>query len=437
METDINIQLDCNVITVERFLRPITYTSWILGVGISRPKKASKCVTIIFRILHFAICSVIVAYGAIDFFTFGSVFKSDIFKIMYYTNKVVCYVSSYYYIYDGIRHYDKWPELMRKIQNIDEKIEREIPINNQLVRKTQILALLATVMIGPLSLLIHAFYYYFILPEDIFASDLLLYYTISQSVINSFHFNIVVLVISQRFKAINEMIENIDQTFPSSWISLKLRRARELHSGNCDIVTFVNGLYGLQLLLSSANSFTMVVATLFRIYMGVVEQNYEFMLINNIIWMIYVGQFALTCCNCNIASRESNKTGIIIYSIILYLNKNLCTNKLKGFTRGNEENYQTNPVIRSERHHPIEHQGNFGFDLNYLGIETLLRATNERDSIRSEVNDFSLQISQHSVTFTACDFFEMNNSLLSGFVGVITTYLIILVQFYRPEHHDK
>lgn len=55
---------------------------------------------------------------------------------------------------------------------------------------------------------------------------------------------------------------------------------------------------------------------------------------------------------------------------------------------------------------------------------------------RNEVNDSSIQLQQHRVAFTACDFFEMNNALLSGFVGVITTYLIILVQFYRPENPD-
>ncbi|KAK9295949.1 hypothetical protein QLX08_009914 [Tetragonisca angustula] len=64
--------------------------------------------------------------------------------------------------------------------------------------------------------------------------------------------------------------------------------------------------------------------------------------------------------------------------------------------------------------------------------ESLLRSTLERDCVRNEINDFLLQFQQYKITFTACDFFEMNNSLLTRFVSVITTYLIILVQFYKP-----
>jgi len=233
MEEDIRVQVEDNSPSIEHTLRPIAYVSWFLGVGVARPRGCPKIVTIILRSVHFGMCSVIVAYGAIDFFTFGNVFKSDIFKIMYYMNKVVCYVSAYYYVYHGIRHYDKWPQLMDKMKQLDQKIRREIPMNDRPVKQVQVLAILAMLACGPLSLIVHALYYYFTLPEDIFASDLLLYYTIAQSLINSFVFDVTVYVLYHRFQTLNELIGQLDERLGAPWIALKIRRIRELHTGEC------------------------------------------------------------------------------------------------------------------------------------------------------------------------------------------------------------
>jgi len=228
---EIHVQVEDNSPSIEHSLRPISYISWLLGVGVARPRKCPKAVTIILRIVHLAVCSVIVAYGAIDFFTFGSVFKSDIFKIMYYMNKVMCYVSAYYYVYHGIRQYDKWPELMDRMKKLDQKIRRESPMNDRPVKNIEALAILATLTCGPLFLIVHALYYYFTYPEDIFASDLLLYYTIAQSLINSFVFDVIVYVLYHRFQTINELIGQLDELFGAPWIAFKIRRIRELHTG--------------------------------------------------------------------------------------------------------------------------------------------------------------------------------------------------------------
>jgi len=237
---EIHVQVEDNSPSIEHSLRPISYTSWLLGVGVARPRKCPKAVTIILRIVHLAVCSVIVAYGAIDFFTFGSVFKSDIFKIMYYMNKVMCYVSAYYYVYHGIRQYDKWPELMDRMKKLDQKIRRESPMNDRPVKNIEALAILATFTCGPLFLIVHALYYYFTYPEDIFASDLLLYYTIAQSLINSFVFDVIVYVLYHRFQTINELIDQLDELFGAPWIALKIRRIRELHTGKfLQILSFV------------------------------------------------------------------------------------------------------------------------------------------------------------------------------------------------------
>lgn len=225
--------MENNLPSIEHTLRPIVFISWFLGVGVARPRKCPKAVTIILRIIHFGICSVIVAYGAIDFFTFGKVFKSDIYKIMYYMNKVMCYVSAYYYVYHGIGQYNKWPELMNKMKNVDQKIRKETPMNDRPIKIFEVLVILATIACGPLFLIIHALYYYFTYPEEIFASDLLLYYTIAQSLINSFIFDVIVYVLYHRFQTINELIVQLDEGFSAPWITLKLRCIRELHTGKC------------------------------------------------------------------------------------------------------------------------------------------------------------------------------------------------------------
>ncbi|KAG7190338.1 hypothetical protein KM043_006451 [Ampulex compressa] len=433
MEEEITIQVENNTPSAERILRPITYTSWFLGVGVARPHKCPKIINIILRGIHLGVCSVIVAYGAIDFFTFGAVFKSDIFKIMYYMNKVTSYVSSYYYVYHGIRHYKKWPELMEKIECLDRKIKREVRMNDGPVTCSQILAILATLILGPISLIIHALYYYFTLPKDIFASDLLLYYTIAQTLVNSFVFDVVVYLIYRRFLTLNQMIERLDGSLSASWVALKLRQIRELHNGICDLVTAMNEVFGLYLLMCSINAFTMVLAKLFRIYMSVVEKNSEFILINNIIWIIYATQFGITCWVCTMAYRESNKTGIIARTMTLNSKHLTKFHKLSSVMR---RRAHESAELRVHDNAQRDGDSQNGCGTNFFGVESLLRASFERDCVRNEVNDFSSQVQQHRVAFSACDFFEMNNALLTGFIGIITTYLIILVQFYRPENLD-
>lgn len=234
MDDTIRVKIDRGgrIQSVEEILRPTTLVCWILGVGVARPLASPRAATNFLRLVHFAICSVIVAYGAIDFFTFGSVFKSDTFKIMYYSNKAACYISSYYYVYHGIHHHDKWPELMERIAVIDRKIKRlSLDRGDRSFEIFQYLTLAVTVVLGPLSLVSHAVYYYYIRPEDIFASDLLLYYTIAQSLTVNFAFDLVVFAIYRRFKTVNRAILRIDESFTSTLIILEVRRARELHHG--------------------------------------------------------------------------------------------------------------------------------------------------------------------------------------------------------------
>ncbi|THK33099.1 uncharacterized protein LOC107040760 [Diachasma alloeum] len=382
----------------EKVIRPSTFFSWILGVGIARPLKSWKIATFFLRFVNFAICSSIVAYGAIDFFFFGSVFKSDTFKIMYYMNKVACYISSYYYVFHGLVQYKKWPILMERIAAIDKKMRHcGLECNNRSIRCFQIFTLIMTCLLGPISLVSHALYYLYTQPEEIFASDLLLYHTISQSLCINFEFDLIVMGIYARFREINRGIRRSGEQITAGRIIMEIRKAREVHHALCALVRYINSIHGMHLLLSSLNSFTMVVATLFRIYMGVVEGIDKFMMINNVIWLTYTAQFALTCFICTWARRESSRTGIIIHDIVL-------------------------------RRLP---KGPRPCDLYSIDIT---RAPEDPElSLRNEINDFSAQLDHSIIAFTACEFFIMDNNLLTNFVGVITTYLIILVQFYAPE----
>lgn len=221
----------------EEKLRPIMYTSWLLGVGVARPQNCPNSITIILRVIHFGLCSVIVAFSAMDFVNFGKVFPSQLFEIMYWMNETMCHVASYYYVCHLVHHYGKWPELMKKLESLDLHIGKEVSINDGSMKIRQILAVLTVCLSGPVSLIVHVIYYYFTAPDQIFASDLLLYYTISQTLVNSFVFDTIVYMICQRFRAINQMIEQLNEGSGTHWIALKIRRIRRLHNG-----TYINVL---------------------------------------------------------------------------------------------------------------------------------------------------------------------------------------------------
>ncbi|XP_011176328.2 gustatory and pheromone receptor 32a-like [Solenopsis invicta] len=383
MEDKINASIEDNSLSTEYTLRPIVYTSWLFGVGVARPRKYSKALTIFIRIIHLILCSINVAYGANIFIYDSTMYSIDsyVFKFLYSMNRVMCWVSAYYYVCHGIWQYDKWPELMDKIKELDQKIRKEIFMNNRprVLIIVEALAILITFVCCPLSLIAHALYYYFVYPEILFTTDLLFYYILAQSLINSFVFDVIVYMLYYRFQKINKLISQLNELFDAQTIALKIRRIRELHNGTCDLIDMVNDVYGLPLLLCWGSSFTMIVTTQFRIYAAIMENNYRFIMVHNFWWILYTMQFSLICWICTLAREESERTGIIIYSFLLN------RNNLDG------------------------------------------------DYVRNEVNDFSTQLQQHRVVFTACNFFEINNELFSGFVGIIVTYLVIFIQFYKPK----
>lgn len=63
-------------------------------------------------------------------------------------------------------------------------------------------------------------------------------------------------------------------------------------------------------------------------------------------------------------------------------------------------------------------------NLNTFGMECLPRSNFERDCVRDEINDFLLELQQYRITFIVCDFFEMDNSLLTVVSVIISNKIL-------------
>ncbi|XP_012535822.1 uncharacterized protein LOC105836379 [Monomorium pharaonis] len=426
----IHIHMKDNLPLIDHILRPISYTSWLLGAGVAHPRKYSKIVTIIVHIIYLVLCII----GIILEIKFV-MYDMDIFRSIY--SFLICscfminYGSTYYRIYQVIRQYDKWSELMDKIKKFDQKIRKEILINDKPVKIAEVLAILVTFTCCPLCIIVNILYYYFTYSNPINGIDkIFYYYMLAQSLINGFVFDIVVYVLYYRLQAINELIGQLNELSDA----FKIRRIRKMHNGVCDLVIMVNDIYGFNLLICSVNCFTMVLSQLAIIYLVVTKiitpsLMYYVELITSLI--LYTMQFGLMCWNCTLVRREFHKTGIIMYDIVLnFKHTNL---ELK------ERRSQSNPEMRLSVEGPNSWQNSVWNSSHYLNniaaknlqhhAENLSKNLN-CERIRNEMNDFLNQLQHSRVVFTAYDFFEINNALFSGFIGVIIVYLTICTQFF-------
>ncbi|XP_039306017.1 uncharacterized protein LOC120357954 [Solenopsis invicta] len=239
MVENIHVQVKDNSPSIENILRPLSYTSWLMGVGVAHPRKFPKAVTTIIRVIHLVMCFIHMAYGSITFLIidinvdFG---YEKIYMFMHYMNWTISYVSTYYYIYHGIRKYDKWPELMDRMKKLDQKIRREIPMNDQPIKNAEAIAILAAYACCPLFPIVHTVFCYLTHSEDMFAYKWFFYYMLAQSLVNSFVFDVIVYVIYYRFQTINKVIEQLDALSDASWIVHKIRQIRELHNSMFQLI---------------------------------------------------------------------------------------------------------------------------------------------------------------------------------------------------------
>ena len=201
---------------------------------------------------------------------------------------------------------------------------------------------------------------------------------------------------------LEKLFKKISEGIAISW------KHKLSYEGIYHLVSMVNDIYGLHLLLCSMNCFVTVVSTLHVIYMCVVEKNYSYILMHNIVWILHVMQFGLMCWICTLARQESDKIGKSVYEIVFN-----CTPVNLGKINGtrNQSSLEMYPPFENS---DSERNSNCGHNLNGVVLENLSRKNLDRECIRREISDFSIQLQLSRVTFTACDFFEMNNALFSG-----------------------
>ncbi|XP_036146822.1 uncharacterized protein LOC105829257 [Monomorium pharaonis] len=420
---------DNNSLTIEDTLQPIVYTSWLLGVGVARPRKYPKIITIIIHSLYLVLCFVNIVYNVKDYHIFREDFDidTDIHKIMFFANLGIIYVVTFYDVYHGIKLYDKWPELMDRIKNLDQKINEETLMNDRSLKIMEALAILTTFA---WSLITYISYYYFTNVQHIFVSNLLFFFIAARSLINSFVFDIVVYVLYYRLRTINQLIGQLNKSSEATLIALKIKWIRKLHNVIYDLVVMINDIHGLHLLLCAVNTFTVVITKLLIVYLSVksVKKDYTVILVNNGIWILYTMQFGLMCWICTLARQESNMIGININAFVLNC-------KPVNLDKVNRVKSQSYPDVSIEDPGSKKNFNRNGHNLNYVVVENLLCKDIAQDCIRNEISDFLIQLQQYQVTFTACDFFEMSNALFCGFIGVIATYLIIFIQFHQQSEH--
>ncbi|XP_039305823.1 uncharacterized protein LOC113003078 [Solenopsis invicta] len=427
MEENIHEQVEDNSPSIEQILRPISNTFWLLGGSIIYPPKSFKTITIITRILY----TVIFLTNLIsNLLHITSIYKeNELIQYIYLLNELIRYVLICYNIYYGVRLYEKWPKLMDRLKELDQKLEKEIPLNNGFIQIIQLKNVIKIIpnfiafIARPLILISSIRFLYVSDLNPIFSINIVLFFDlIMQSMINSFFFDIIVYVLYCRFQTINELIGQLDELSNVQWITFKIRRIRELHADICDLASMVNDIYSLYLLFCSASYFTMAVTTLFQVYMEIITEVYIIVLFE----IVYAMQFFLVCWICTVACEESNKTGRIIHKIILNC-KSVNLDKNEASNQSSLEMLSALDDLNSEQNFNSSSSHN----LNYIVLENLLHKHLNQDCVRNEINDFSAQLQQNRVAFTACNFFELNNVSLSCFVGMNFTYLVIFVQLYQ------
>jgi hypothetical protein len=126
---------------------------------------------------------------------------------------------------------------MDRLKELDQKIRKEISMNDRSIKIIEALAIFMTITFYSLWPIIRVLYYYLVVPDgrdpviQFMITDTLFYYILAQSVINSFGFDVVVYVLYRRFQTLNKLIVQLDELSDVQWIAFKIRRIREMHAG--------------------------------------------------------------------------------------------------------------------------------------------------------------------------------------------------------------
>ncbi|XP_036150720.1 uncharacterized protein LOC118648507 [Monomorium pharaonis] len=197
------------------------------------------------------------------------------------------------------------------------------------------------------------------------------------------------------------------------------------HTDICDLIIKMNNTHGFYLLFCSANCFFTLTAALYETFLHIKNEtdiNYMYIWGLCVELIMYTMQFGSICWFCELARQEFNKTKIIMCAIALKC-QSMKFDKLND-TR-NQSSLEVRPPLES-----ADGEQNFNWSNSYVVMENLLRKYMAQDHVNNEINGFLIHLQHRQVSFTACNFFEMNNNLFCSFVQLIFTYLGFFTQFH-------
>ena len=125
-----------------------------------------------------------------------------------------------------------------------------------------------------------------------------------------------------------------------------------------------------------------------------------------IIWFIHIAQYGIMCWICTLTRQESEKTGRCVHEIVFNCKP---VNLGKINEAWNHSSFEMRSPLNESDSEQISSSSH---NLNNVVLENYSRRNLDRDCIRKEINDFSIQL--YPVAFTVCNFFEINNALFSG-----------------------
>ncbi|KAG7199213.1 hypothetical protein KM043_018084 [Ampulex compressa] len=155
-----------------------------------------------------------------------------------------------------------------------------------------------------------------------------------------------------------------------------MKAAKQIHLELVKSAKLINDAYGLQLLLTMSTSFVLITGLLYDAY--------------TILWLNLSTEELL---------RELVPVGcwLIFYSSLILSISHACATT-------SAESANTGDII-CELYEPSTSK-----------------------EFRGEIRDFTLQLIQNPLSYTACGFFDLDHTFIHGVIGSITTYLVILIQ---------
>ncbi|KAK0180307.1 hypothetical protein PV327_005966 [Microctonus hyperodae] len=229
------------------------------------------------------------------------------------------------------------------------------------------------------------------------------------SIMNIYFLCTVIVFMEERFKKINKLLldcleekktgERINRKWPPAQLFFNvsgkfhghiptsqdntndiLRIAKHLHLELCGLCGEFSMIYGIQIAVILASSIVTVIGFILSFYtiMIIPKMSTTTKILRVIFLIIRLSSIYLSVCATNISSA--------------------------------------NTVMEWEKTGRILHE-----------LETI---SNNKEH-RKQICQFSLQIIQNPLSFTACGFVSLGYEFLHGFIGSVTTYAIIFIQMYH------